>query len=236
MRHIRRPNAFTLVELLVVIGIIALLVAILLPALNKAKLSAQTVQCASNLKQIGLVEAMYENTYKGYVIPGSPRPGAGTNDPTNFPEMIVWMLTRKKSGFDEHDKVLRCPSNAWVTYYFGNTSGISYWSYACSACLCGDVGDPTNMTMKIVQIRRSSDKCLVFESGDGSIYGATYSGSGNRSAYNWHNHGSNFLMCDGSVQYIKDKWLDTPIASRTADLSTSTNTIWFRNSGANKDR
>jgi prepilin-type N-terminal cleavage/methylation domain-containing protein len=62
-----RRGAFTLVELLVVIGIIALLIAILLPSLARARESAKNAQCLSNLRQLGMVYQFYANDYKDQI-------------------------------------------------------------------------------------------------------------------------------------------------------------------------
>ena len=63
------PRGFTLVELLVVIGIIALLIGILLPTLNKARQTAATTACLSQLHQFGIVSTMYANDNHDYMFP-----------------------------------------------------------------------------------------------------------------------------------------------------------------------
>jgi prepilin-type N-terminal cleavage/methylation domain-containing protein/prepilin-type processing-associated H-X9-DG protein len=82
MKRVSKKAGFTLVELLVVIGIIALLISILLPSLNKARETANRVKCQSNLSQIGKALLLYSNENKG-AFPRTKADSTGTIDYTN---------------------------------------------------------------------------------------------------------------------------------------------------------
>jgi prepilin-type processing-associated H-X9-DG protein len=126
LRH-RRLAAFTLVELLVVIGIIAILVALLLPSLNTARNQAKRVNCLAHLQQCGQALVMYANQNKGFLPPRIPDPGTAPNYKftlpqrgpgsgfQNNPPMGVALMVPDPYGFGprilENNDVFFCPSD-----------------------------------------------------------------------------------------------------------------------------
>lgn len=114
-----RQAGFTLVELLVVIGIIAVLIAILLPALNRAREQALSVRCLANLRQAGIYAHMYAADHGG-VIPQGLSEGRKTSGGGNVNDW--WYKFYEATGSERYQDLLNgnltCPKNRATAYPF----------------------------------------------------------------------------------------------------------------------
>ncbi len=134
-----RAGGFTLVELLVVIGIIAVLISILLPALNKARRSAYTVACASNLRQIAIWGLMYANENRG-VLPTRGSGGATYWDGlslTDWPDKSIEANLYRGPGTTS-GSALHCPQAVAASELRSRTAFMpSGYTYGLNAHLGG---------------------------------------------------------------------------------------------------
>lgn len=142
----KRPRAFTLVELLVVIGIIGLLIALLLPALNKARQAAGRAACLANLRSLAQAQAVYAVVNHNRLVT------AGTT------EDIQGSWIGALQPYSQHPLARRCPADRspYFDQPFPSTSAYRTTSYAINDYVSPTHSPVMDPVHKITQVKHSS--------------------------------------------------------------------------------
>lgn len=205
-RSLNRVCAFTLIELLVVIAIIAILAALLLPALSRAKNKAKAISCVSNLRQVALGMHMYADEFNGY-LPGTAH--------MNLSNSWIFSLA---DYIGNVDRIRICPSDPKGERRLAH-AGTSYIMNEYTSIPALDpFGDPIPtepVWNRISIIRRPSETMLVFEISESA---GTGTGQDHTHSRNWlkgwksvlddidprrHGVSANYLFGDWHVESVK---------------------------------
>ncbi len=238
MNKTKIRNRFTLIELLVVIGIIAILAAMLLPALSKSRAKGRQASCTANLKQTGLAVSLYQQDYEDYFPPYK------TNDSsTNFFWAGQLAYGKYTGGVKDGFKIFLCPAkknqkttDILETLDASNRAALNWIDYGAnyrhiysnrySGGTSAHGGTPWGPQAKIMEIRNPSNKVSVADSyksdepetGLSTLEWQSVNGG---LLSNRHDAGTNVLWVDNHVSHVKSRqqWEEAPGHGRYAAAS-----------------